>query len=112
MSKWENARSFVELAFAINEHLPGYVDAYFGPEEIKEVISIMSAANLNVPLIAKSNAGLPYMDGDIVKFDGTPEVMANYALEAKEAGALLIGGCCGTTPKHIKAMAESLKGTQ
>lgn len=36
MSKWKNARSFVELAFAIDKHLPGYVDAYFGPAEIKE----------------------------------------------------------------------------
>ena len=34
MSKWKNARAFVELAFAIDKHLPGYVDAYFGPEEI------------------------------------------------------------------------------
>ena len=38
MSEWEGARIFVELALSIDKHLPGYVDAYFGPEEIRETL--------------------------------------------------------------------------
>ena len=38
MPKWKKARSFVELAVSIDKHLPGYVDAYFGPAEIKESV--------------------------------------------------------------------------
>jgi 5-methyltetrahydrofolate--homocysteine methyltransferase len=56
------------------------------------------------------NAGLPRLiDGQTV-FPDTPEEMAEYALRLKEAGANLIGGCCGTTPVHIQAMARVLKG--
>jgi hypothetical protein len=39
MSEWEGARTFVELALSIDKHLPGYVDAYFGPEEIRETVN-------------------------------------------------------------------------
>lgn len=60
-------------------------------------------------LIAKGNCGIPrYEDGEIV-YSGTPEIMADYARLARDAGARIIGGCCGTTPIHIKAMADALK---
>ena len=81
-----------------------------GPGEMEEVIKIMvDAAGGNIPLIIKSNAGLPYLEGTVVKYDGSPEVMAAHAKKVRELGATLIGGCCGTTPAHIKAMADSLK---
>lgn len=61
-------------------------------------------------LSVEPNAGLPRLvDGGTV-FPDTPEEMAEYALRLKEAGANLIGGCCGTTPTHIQAMARVLKG--
>lgn len=61
-------------------------------------------------LSVEPNAGLPRLvDGQTV-FPDTPEEMAEYALRLKEAGANLIGGCCGTTPVHIQAMARALKG--
>lgn len=60
------------------------------------------------PIIAKGNAGIPkYHDGHI-HYDGTPELMAEYAVLARDAGVRVIGGCCGTMPEHLKAMHEAL----
>lgn len=59
-------------------------------------------------LIAKANCGIPeYVDGKIV-YNGTPEIMADYARLALDAGARIIGGCCGTSPEHVAAMREAL----
>jgi 5-methyltetrahydrofolate--homocysteine methyltransferase len=61
------------------------------------------------PLIAKGNAGIPkYHDGHIY-YDGTPELMAEYAVLARDAGVKIIGGCCGTMPEHLKAMRAALE---
>jgi 5-methyltetrahydrofolate--homocysteine methyltransferase len=59
--------------------------------------------------IAKGNAGIPqYVDGHI-HYDGTPELMADYAVLARDCGATIIGGCCGTTPDHLRAMKNALE---
>lgn len=79
-----------------------------GPEEIEAVITAMQAGAPEVPLIAKANAGLPYWEGGELKYDGTPEVMGNYARRVYDLGAKLIGGCCGNTPEHIKSMSAAL----
>lgn len=61
------------------------------------------------PIIAKGNAGIPkYVDGHI-HYDGTPELMAEYAVLARDSGATIIGGCCGTMPEHLRAMREALE---
>jgi 5-methyltetrahydrofolate--homocysteine methyltransferase len=61
------------------------------------------------PLIAKGNAGIPkYHDGHI-HYDGTPSLMAEYAVMARNAGARIIGGCCGTMPDHLRAMRAALE---
>jgi 5-methyltetrahydrofolate--homocysteine methyltransferase len=61
------------------------------------------------PLIAKSNAGMPeIVDGRAV-YSGTPEVMAGYARRVRALGADIIGACCGSTPAHIRAMAQALR---
>ncbi|MFN6925358.1 MAG: betaine--homocysteine S-methyltransferase [Tabrizicola sp.] len=61
------------------------------------------------PVIAKGNAGIPkYHDGHI-HYDGTPALMAEYAVLARDAGARIIGGCCGTMPEHLKAMRHALE---
>ena len=61
------------------------------------------------PLIAKGNAGIPkYHDGHI-HYDGTPELMAEYAVLARDAGVRIIGGCCGTMPEHLKHMRAALE---
>ena len=60
------------------------------------------------PRIAKGNAGIPkYVDGHI-HYDGTPELMAEYVRLAHASGARIIGGCCGTTPDHLRAMRDAL----
>jgi methionine synthase I (cobalamin-dependent) len=80
-----------------------------GPEEMEQIITQMAAARPDgVFLIAQSNAGLPHPVGDQFEYDGTPEVMARYAVRMRELGVNVIGGCCGSTPAHIAAMRAAL----
>ncbi|MEZ5913750.1 MAG: betaine--homocysteine S-methyltransferase [Paracoccaceae bacterium] len=61
------------------------------------------------PVIAKGNAGIPkYHDGHI-HYDGTPALMAEYAVLARDAGVKIIGGCCGTMAEHLRAMRAALE---
>ena len=61
------------------------------------------------PIIAKGNAGIPkYVNGHI-HYDGTPDLMADYACLARDSGAMFIGGCCGTMPEHLLKMREALE---
>ena len=61
-------------------------------------------------IIAKGNCGVPEMvDGEVV-FQGDEDIMASYARLARDAGARIIGGCCGTSPRHLAAIVESLAG--
>ena len=62
-------------------------------------------------VISKGNAGIPkYVDGHIC-YDGTPDLMADYAVMAYNSGATLIGGCCGTRPEHLVKMRAALEAT-
>jgi len=62
-------------------------------------------------IVAKANCGIPeFVDGSIV-YNGTPEIMANYAIMARDAGARIVGGCCGTSPEHVAAMRDALDTT-
>jgi len=81
-----------------------------GIRDTEEVIRRMAALNATVPLVSKSNAGRPvWKDGALV-YDGTPDLMAAHALRVRALGARLIGGCCGTTPEHLRAMEAALRG--
>lgn len=83
-----------------------------GASDLLRTICGMSDANPSLPLIAKGNAGIPkYVDGHI-HYDGTPELMAKYAVMARACGALIIGGCCGTMPEHLAAMRNALETDQ
>jgi 5-methyltetrahydrofolate--homocysteine methyltransferase len=78
------------------------------PDLLRTVLGISGAAPEMV-VIAKANAGIPkYADGHI-HYDGTPELMADYACLARDSGARLIGGCCGSMPEHIRAMRSALE---
>lgn len=79
-----------------------------GSDELIEAIRAMKAETPQAALIAKANAGIPQVVGDEVVYNGSPEVMAAYARTVYQAGAQLIGGCCGNTPAHIQAMADAL----
>ena len=60
-------------------------------------------------LIAKGNAGIPKYQNGQIHYDGTPELMADYACLARDSGAKIIGGCCGTTPRHLRKMKDALE---
>ena len=79
-----------------------------GPAELEIAIGKMRQANPQMVLVAKSNAGVPQWQNNQLLYDGTPQVMAGYANQARQLGARLIGACCGSTPEHIRAMADAL----
>jgi methionine synthase I (cobalamin-dependent) len=84
-----------------------------GPAEIERVIGEMVAVRPDeVYLVAQSNAGLPKVDAGSgqIRYDGTPEVMAAYAVKVRDLGVRYIGACCGSTPEHIRAMREAILG--
>jgi len=82
-----------------------------GPAALVDSLrGIAEAAEPGQIIVAKGNCGIPeYRDGHI-HYTGTPEIMAAYARLARDAGARIVGGCCGTSPTHLKAIAEALKG--
>ena len=81
-----------------------------GLDEMEPVIRDMHAAFPEAWLIAKPNAGMPRLeDGEIV-YDLGPEEFAAYARRFVELGARIIGGCCGSTPEHIRLVAAAVKG--
>jgi 5-methyltetrahydrofolate--homocysteine methyltransferase len=82
-----------------------------GASDLMRTILGFVAAGPDLPVIAKGNAGIPkYHDGHI-HYDGTPELMGQYAVLARDAGARIIGGCCGTMPEHLRSMRAALEGT-
>lgn len=80
-----------------------------GPDEIEGVIEQMHSSSPHTILVAKANAGLPRMVDNQVVYDATPEVMAEYAQRVHNQGARIIGACCGSTPDHIRAIAQALR---
>lgn len=82
-----------------------------GASDLMRTILGFVAAGPELPVIAKGNAGIPkYHDGHI-HYDGTPALMGQYAVLARDAGARIIGGCCGTMPDHLRAMRAALEAT-
>ena len=81
-----------------------------GPLELLKVIKRLSALTVK-PISAYANSGFPeYLDGRYI-YRATPDYFASMALEMVAAGANLVGGCCGTTPDHIAAMARVITGS-
>lgn len=82
-----------------------------GASDLLRTVLGFVAAGTERPIIAKGNAGIPkYHDGHI-HYDGTPALMGEYAVLARNAGARIIGGCCGTMPDHLRAMRAALEAT-
>jgi len=79
-----------------------------GIENMVGVVKEIRAIDNQIPVIIQANAGTPeFIDGKTV-FRESPEMMASFVPQLIEAGANIIGGCCGTTPEHIKKLAEAL----
>ncbi|MCW5935944.1 MAG: homocysteine S-methyltransferase family protein [Fimbriimonadaceae bacterium] len=81
-----------------------------GPVEMMPHVRFLSQ-NSTRPISVQPNAGLPVMEGGRAVYKLTPEQLAEYHVQfVEEFGVALAGGCCGTTPKHIEAVAGALKG--
>ena len=82
-----------------------------GPAELLDTVHGFIEHDAKLAIVAKGNCGIPaYVDGEI-HYHGTPELMADYAVLARDCGVKIIGGCCGTSPEHIRAMAQALQTT-
>ncbi|WP_171211540.1 betaine--homocysteine S-methyltransferase [Ruegeria sp. HKCCA5426] len=82
-----------------------------GASDILRTVLGFVAQGTERPVISKGNAGIPkYVNGHI-HYDGTPELMGQYAAMARDSGATIIGGCCGTMPAHLRKMREALDTT-
>jgi 5-methyltetrahydrofolate--homocysteine methyltransferase len=79
-----------------------------GPEVVELALAGMKAARPEARLLAKPNAGMPQIVAGKTVYSVTPDAMAASARRFKALGAVVIGGCCGTTPEHIRAMAGVL----
>ncbi len=79
-----------------------------GAADLLRTILGITAQGPEWPVIAKGNAGIPRYENGAIVYNGTPALMAEYAVLARAAGARIIGGCCGTTPEHLRAMREAL----
>lgn len=80
-----------------------------GPSEIETVMTQMAQYRpAGVYLMAQSNAGMPQYVNGAIRYDGTPDIMADYALRLRDLGVNIIGACCGSTPAHIAAMRAAL----
>ena len=80
-----------------------------GASDLLRTVLGFVAQGAEHPIIAKGNAGIPkYVEGHI-HYDGTPDLMADYAMLARDCGATIIGGCCGTTPEHLVKMRDALE---
>ncbi|HZS32683.1 MAG TPA: homocysteine S-methyltransferase family protein [Methylomirabilota bacterium] len=82
-----------------------------GPAELRPAIAAMRAARPDAVLVAKPNAGLPELVDGRAVYRGSPAELAGYAGRLVAAGARIVGGCCGSTPAHLRAMAEALEIT-
>jgi 5-methyltetrahydrofolate--homocysteine methyltransferase len=120
MSFDTNGRTMMGLtpqaAVAFFATLPTRPAAYgancgIGPAQLlATLLGFREAASPDDVIVAKGNCGIPeYRDGHI-HYSGTPEVMATYARLARDAGARIVGGCCGTQAVHVRAMREALDG--
>ncbi len=79
-------------------------------EEKKQSVAVvdMTEADSAATVIVKGNCGIPEFRGSEIHYSGTPPLMATYARLARDAGAKIIGGCCGTSCSHLAAMREAL----
>jgi 5-methyltetrahydrofolate--homocysteine methyltransferase len=79
-----------------------------GPDELIGVVQRMQAAGPIVPLVAKSNAGMPELIDMRAVYRADPPSMAAYGVQLHEAGARIVGACCGSSPDHLRAMHAAL----
>jgi len=82
-----------------------------GPEETLKAIKEMHRAAPGARLVAQPNAGVPRVEGGVAVYTVGPEEMAAFAPRFIEAGVVLIGSCCGSSPEHTRAIARAVRGS-
>ncbi len=87
------------------------INCGMGPEQMLPILQEI-AKYTSLPIIVKPNAGLPKQKDGQTYYDVTPEKFASALQEIVKNGACIIGGCCGTTPAHIRAMVNACKGME
>ncbi len=103
-------QGFAGLAADLS-HPPSAIGANCGTGASELVATVLgiTEANPEAIVVAKANCGVPeFVDGEI-RYSGTPDLMMDYVRLARNAGARIIGGCCGTTPDHLRAMRTALE---
>lgn len=85
------------------------VNCSTGPDRMADIVREMKKY-ANVPILAKPNAGLPELVGEETVYNMQAEEFASFGPALVEAGASILGGCCGTTPEHIRQLVEATKG--
>jgi 5-methyltetrahydrofolate--homocysteine methyltransferase len=80
-----------------------------GFDQMVEVVREIRKADSSTPVLVHANAGLPVIEDGKVVYSETPAAVASMARELAKCGANIIGGCCGTTPDHIRALVKELK---
>jgi methionine synthase I (cobalamin-dependent)/5,10-methylenetetrahydrofolate reductase len=83
-----------------------------GPNQLLRILKLMREAAPQARISVMPNAGWPEQVGGRIMYPAAPEYFGEYALSFCENGASLIGGCCGTTPQHIQAMARAIQSNQ
>lgn len=99
---------------AMVEKLPNPPIAYgancgVGASDLLRTVAGFVATGNERPIVAKGNAGIPRFEHGHIHYDGTPDLMAEYAVLARDLGVRIIGGCCGTMPEHLRAMRAALE---
>ena len=116
-------KTFIEDGETLSEGLPRRVcetilgwgaeivgaNCTVGPQRMLQIVQSMAEAGKGI-LSAMPTAGLPQLIKGRITYDATPDYFARYGRLLAEAGANIIGGCCGTTPEHIKALAVAVRG--
>lgn len=98
------------LALDAGAHVVG-ANCCDGPESVRDAIALMAAAHPGVPLWAKPNAGVPERIGGALVYPESSDSAGEWALRLADAGARIVGGCCGIGPAHIAAVAAALRGS-
>jgi len=100
-------KSFTEVGADVIGANCGSID----PQQMAVIVSMIHSMT-DLPVIAQPNAGKPALVEDKTVFDMTPEAFAEGIEKCLRAGARFVGGCCGTTPAHIRKTAELLRSMQ
>jgi 5-methyltetrahydrofolate--homocysteine methyltransferase len=102
-----------KMAVAVKEAGADIIGANCGNgfERMIDIVREIRTVDRSTPVLVHANAGKPYVKEGKTVFPETPEMMASRVGDLIKAGANIIGGCCGTTPAHIRALANAIRGT-